>query len=175
MEDLRYPVGKFQPLESITDQERAGCIRDITSAPSILRSTVTGMSDAQLGTQYRPDGWTVRQVVHHLADSHLNAYIRFKLALTENEPAVKSYNERLWAELVDARSAEIEPSLGLLESLHVRWIVLLNAMKPDDFNKTLVHPQSGLMKLHRLLQLYAWHGRHHTAQITTLKARMNWK
>jgi hypothetical protein len=132
------------------------------------------MSDHQLDTPYREGGWTVRQVAHHLSDSHMNAYIRIKLALTENEPTIKPYEEKLWAELVDARTMPIEPSLQILESLHKRWVLLLRSLTPPDFSRTFRHPQSGVRNVDWILQLYAWHGHHHVAHVTSLKEKMKW-
>jgi uncharacterized damage-inducible protein DinB len=175
MADLRYPVGKFQPTAQTTDAQRQAFIQQIAEAPAKLRSAVQGLTDEQLGTPYRPEGWTVRQVVHHLPDSHMNAYIRFKLAITEQEPTVKPYEQQLWAELVDAKNAPIELSLTLLDSLHHRWVLFLKSLKPSDFSKTYNHPENGVSDLDRLLQLYAWHGRHHVAHITSLRERMGWK
>jgi hypothetical protein len=174
MSDLRYPIGKFSPTETLSGEHRARCIREISEAPAALRSAVAGLSDAQLNTPYRPDGWTVRQVVHHLPDSHLNAYVRHKLTVTETEPMVKAYNESLWAELLDGRTAEIGISLVLLESIHARWVMFLNSLKPEDFERKMNHTESGIMKLQRSLQEYAWHGKHHVAQITSLRERMKW-
>jgi uncharacterized damage-inducible protein DinB len=175
MADLRYPVGKFQPITQITDAQRQAFIQQIAETPTKLRAAVQGLTDEQLGTPYRPEGWTVRQVVHHLPDSHMNAYVRFKLAITEQEPTVKPYEQQLWAELVDAKSAAIESSLTLLDSLHHRWVLFLKSLKPSDFSKTYNHPESGVSDLDRLLQLYAWHGRHHVAHITSLRERKGWK
>ena len=175
MTDLRYPVGKFQPEPELNDVSRQNLIRQITEAPAKLREAVKGLTEEQLDTPYRPGGWTVRQVVHHIPDSHMNAYIRFKLAMTQHQPPVKPYKEYLWAELVDAKSSPIEPSLTLLESLHQRWIVFLRSMATADFARTINHPENGMMTLDRVLQLYAWHGRHHVAHITSLRERMNWK
>jgi len=175
MTDPRYPIGKFQKQERITDQQRAELIQHIADAPSGLRSAVKGLDEGQLNTPYRDGGWTVKQVVHHLPDSHLNAYVRFKLALTENEPTVKTYHENLWAELSDARSAPIDTSLTLLETLHTRWVHFLRSLSPADFARKFNHPDHGLMNLDYLVQLYAWHGRHHTSQITSLRERMGWK
>jgi uncharacterized damage-inducible protein DinB len=131
--------------------------------------------EEQLDTPYRPEGWTVRQVVHHLPDSHFNAYVRMKLAMTEQQPTIKPYEQQLWAELSDAKTAPIEMSLTLFESLHKRWVLFLQSLKSSDFARTINHPESGVMNLDRILQLYAWHGRHHTAQITSLRERMGWK
>lgn len=175
MTDIRYPIGKFQHRETVTDAEREQDIREIADAPANLRRAVHGLSDSHLNTPYRRGGWTVKQVVHHLPDSHLNAYVRFKLALTEEQPTVKPYQENLWAELHDARNAPVEISLLLLESLHVRWVILLKSMQRSDFDRKFNHPESGIMDLHALLQLYAWHGRHHVAQIDSLRERMGWQ
>lgn len=175
MTDLRYPVGKFQPEPELTDISRQNLIRQIAEAPAKLREAIKGLTEEQLDTPYRPGGWTVRQVVHHIPDSHMNAYIRFKLGMTEEEPPVKPYKENLWAELVDAKSSPIEPSLTLLESLHQRWTVFLRSMATADFSRTVMHPEMGKIALDRILQLYAWHGRHHVAHITSLRERMNWK
>jgi uncharacterized damage-inducible protein DinB len=175
MTDLRYPIGKFEFKETITDQQRLEYIRQISETPAKLRAAVNGLNEQQLNTPYRDGGWMVKQVVHHIADSHMNAYIRFKLALTEQEPPIKTYEEQLWAELTDARDASIETSLSLLESLHTRWAMFLRSLTPEDFNRTFIHPQQGVRKLSMLLQLYAWHGRHHVAHITSLRERMGWK
>lgn len=172
--DPRYPIGKFQALPSIGEAQRKELIQQIVDAPSNLRSAVQGMSDHQLDTPYREGGWTIRQVAHHMPDSHLNAYIRTKLALTENEPTIKPYEEQLWAELIDGRTMPVEPSLQMLESLHKRWVLLLQSLTALDFARTFRHPQSGLRNVDWLVQLYAWHGRHHVAHITTLKKKMNW-
>jgi DinB superfamily len=175
MPDLRYPIGRFEGKNELRDDERPVLIKQIAEAPAKLRAAVSGLTDGQLDTRYRPDGWTVRQVVHHLPDSHINSYVRFRLGLTENEPTIKPYNEKLWAELVDARTAPVEPSLHMLEALHTRWVALLESMKPSDFARTIKHPENGIMKLDRMLDLYAWHGRHHVAHITSLRERMGWK
>jgi hypothetical protein len=175
MEDLRYPIGKFTADPEVTDAKRPRWIEEIAATPASLRAAVAGLSDARLDTPYRPGGWTVRQVVHHLPDSHLNAYVRFKLALTEAEPTVKTYEEAAWAELSDGRSGPVELSLGLLETLHGRWVLLLRAMSPTDFGRTLRHPELGRVNLDTYLQMYAWHGRHHVAHITSLRERMGWR
>jgi len=174
MTELRYPIGKFQRKEALTAAERAECIRQIAEAPSRLRAAVAGLTDAQLSTPYRPEGWTVRQVVNHVPDSHLNAYIRFKLALTEDQPSIKTYREEVWAELIDARTAPVEHSLSLLDALHFRWVMLLRSLSEADLQRTFVHPDHGVMRLEGLLQLYAWHGQHHTAHITNLRTRSGW-
>ncbi len=178
--DLQYPIGKFAWNRSgegllATEPERQQWMVEIESAPGRLRAAVAGLTDAQLDTPYRPGGWTVRQLVHHLADSHMNSYVRFRLALTENEPTVKPYDEKLWANLSDARSASIESSLALLESMHKRWILLLRALKAEDFARTLMHPESGRGSLEKYLAMYAWHGKHHVAHITSLRERSGWK
>jgi hypothetical protein len=175
MTDLRFPIGKFQMPATVNGATRKGWIQDITQAPTLLRTAVHGLMEQQVDTPYRPEGWTVRQVVHHLADSHMNAYVRFKLALTENEPAVKTYMEDKWAELPEARTAPIEISLSLLEALHRRWQMQLEAMSEKDFERTFKHPELGLVKLERSLGIYAWHGRHHVAHITSLRDRMGWR
>jgi uncharacterized damage-inducible protein DinB len=168
--NLSYPIGKFQWTGPNSDAQRAAFIADIAAVPEKLRAAVSGLNDAQLDTPYRPGGWTVRQLVHHIADSHMNAYIRFKLALTETEPLVKPYDEKAWAELPDSR-LPIDISLQLIDSLHERWSVVLNKMKSADFNRTLKHPELGTVDLDRYVALYAWHGKHHVAHITTLRER----
>ena len=175
MMDHRYPIGKFQKQDTITDEQRKEFIKNIAEAPEKLRTAVQGLSEHQLNTSYREGGWTVRQVIHHLPDSHLNAYVRFKLVMTEENPTIKTYYENLWAELYDARTAPIETSLLLLESLHKRWVMFLQSLKPSDFSRTFHHPEHGIMKLDHLVQLYSWHGRHHVAHITSLRERMKWR
>lgn len=173
-EDAKYPIGKFQWEDGLSEARRREMINQIAETPAQLRAAVAGFSEAQFDTPYREGGWTVRQVVHHLADSHLNAFVRFKLALTEDRPAVKTYEQQLWAELADARTAPVEPSLAMLEGLHQRWVILLRQMSAADFARQFQHPEHGLMKLERLLAMYAWHGRHHVAHITSLRERMRW-
>jgi uncharacterized damage-inducible protein DinB len=174
MTDPRYPIGEFKRNETIDEQERHALIQQIAEVPALLRAAVLGLTDRQLDTPYREGGWTVRQVVHHLADSHMNAYIRFKLAVTEEHPTIKPYQQQLWAELADAKTAPVEFSLKLLESLHERWRMALQALASSDFARTLRHPESGDQNLDAILQLYAWHGRHHVAQISSLRERMRW-
>ena len=175
MDDLRYPIGKFDFAGALTAAGRDACITRISAAPARLRAAVTGLSDTQLDTPYRPDGWTVRQVVHHLPDSHLNAYTRFHLALTEPTPTIRPYEEALWAELPDGRSAPVEVSLDLLDALHVRWVFLLRRLKTEDWSRAFIHPAHGReMSLDETLGMYAWHGEHHVAHITSLRARMGW-
>ena len=172
--DLSYPVGRFQKETHITAEQRQALIDGIAQLPLDMRAAVNGLSDEQLDTPYRPQGWTVRQVIHHVPDSHLNAYIRFKLALTESEPTIKPYDEKQWAELADVRLTPIEVSLSLLESLHARWTLLLRALEPAEFSKTFRHPDIGRLTLDTQLGLYQWHGRHHLAHITSLRSRMGW-
>jgi uncharacterized damage-inducible protein DinB len=171
--DLRYPVGKFTPEENLSDARRAELIGQIAEAPSKLRAAVKGLDEKQLDTPYRDGGWTVRQVAHHLSDSHLNAYIRFKLALTEDFPAIKTYDEKRWAETPDTK-ASIAPSVALFESLHERLVTLLRAMSAADYKRQLNHPEMGAVTLEKYLGMYAWHGRHHVAHITSLRERMKW-
>lgn len=173
--DLRYPIGNFKWEGAATEEKRRQFIAAIEEAPAQLRAAVEGLSAEQLDTPYRPGGWTVRQLTHHVPDSHLNAYIRFKLALTEDEPTIKPYDEKLWAELADSQTTPIEASLTLLESLHRRWVVLLRSLGPAEFARQFRHPERGAMTLDQTLGLYAWHGRHHVAHITSLRERMGWK
>jgi uncharacterized damage-inducible protein DinB len=173
--DLRYPIGEYVPKATLTPAERENAIARIAAVPKSLRDAVAGLSQEQFDTPYRPGGWTVRQVVHHIPDSHLNAYVRFKLALTENEPTIKPYDEKLWAGLADSRETPVEISLALLESLHQRWDVLLRSMRPEDFARRLRHPERGTMTLDDMVGHYAWHGRHHVAHITALREREGWK
>lgn len=173
MSDLRYPIGPFQPDPDATPEKLRGWVETIAAVPAALRRAVEGLSEAQLDTPYRPDGWTVRQLVHHVADSHMNAYVRTKLALTEDDPTIKTYLEKLWAELPDSK-LPITGSLALLEALHERWVVLLRATPTESFARTVEHPDLGTLPLGRLLQLYAWHGHHHVAHITGLRARNGW-
>lgn len=172
--DLRYPVGKFKFPESVSLAERLQFVGEIAATPEQLRSAIQGLSDQQLDTPYRPSGWTVRQVVHHVPDSHLNSYVRFRWALTEDEPAIKTYHEDRWAELPDARTAPVEVSLRLLECLHARWVGLLRSLTDQDWKRTFRHPDLGLISLEKNAALYAWHGRHHVAHITALRKRMGW-
>lgn len=150
-------------------------LSDIAAAPARMREAVAGLSDAQLDTPYREGGWTVRQVVHHVPDSHLNAYCRHKLALTEEQPTIRPYDESLWAKLDDSRTTPIDVSLTLLESLHARWMELFRSMKPDDFRRTLRHPEhEGILTLDWMVAMYSWHSRHHVGHITSLRQRMGW-
>jgi uncharacterized damage-inducible protein DinB len=175
MTDFQYPIGKFQPPEKFSDQDRQAFIQQIEEAPSSLWSVVTGLSEKQLDTPYREGGWTVRQVVHHVADSHMNAFVRFKLAMTEDQPTVKTYDQERWAELPDAKTVPVVVSLNLVDSVHKRFVTLLRSMSASDFTRTMNHPEQGVVNLDRYLSLYAWHGRHHVAHITRLRERMGWK
>ena len=172
--DLRYPVGQFSFSGDLSPAERAVLIDEISAAPEKMRAAVSGLSAEQLDTPYRPEGWTVRQVVHHVPESHLTSYIRFKLALTEDEPTIKPYFEDRWAQLDDARQAPISLSLDLLDAVHGRWVWFLRSLKPDDFQRTFRHPEIGIVSLDKNVALYAWHGPHHVAQITSLRERMGW-
>lgn len=172
--DPRYPVGKYAPPANVTPALRNAAIDEIASAPAKVSAALTGLNDSQLDTPYRDGGWTVRQVVHHMADSHMNAYIRWRLALTETEPTIKPYEENDWAKLEDAAHAPVEVSVRLLESLHDRWVRLLRSLKPEDFARTFRHPEHGVRTLEWMLFLYAWHGRHHTAHIAELRSRKGW-
>ncbi len=175
MENLQYPIGKFEPVRKVSAEQRIEWIKQIAETPTKLRSAINGLSAEQLDTPYRPSGWIVRQVVHHLPDSHMNSYIRFKLALTEENPIIKPYMENRWAELDDYRNTPIEVSLILLESLHERWITLLSHFQDTQFLRTFTNPESGdTLTLENALGLYAWHGRHHVAHITSLRERMGW-
>jgi uncharacterized damage-inducible protein DinB len=174
MSDPRYPIGRFEMPASVTAAEREAMIGTIAAAPARLREAVSDLSESQLDTPYREGGWTVRQVVHHLPDSHLNGYIRFKLGLTEENPPVRGYEEARWAELPEARGAAIEMSLRLLDSLHERWAESLRSTAPEQFARTFRHPDRGAMTLDQHLVLYAWHSRHHVAHITGLRRRMGW-
>jgi uncharacterized damage-inducible protein DinB len=172
--DLRYPIGEFKYEAPLTDAERQACIAIIEETPARMRAAVAGLNEEQLDTAYRPEGWTVRQVVHHVPESHLTSYIRFKLALTEEEPVVKTYFEDRWAKLDDARQAPIALSLDLLDALHGRWIWFLRSLKQEDFQRTYRHPELGTVTLDKAAALYAWHGPHHVAQITSLRERSGW-
>jgi uncharacterized damage-inducible protein DinB len=173
--DLRYPIGKFDWDAPVSEAEYPRLIDEIAGTPGALRSAVAGLSRDQLDTRYRPGGWTVKQVVHHIPDSHLNAYTRFKLALTEDEPTIKPYDEAAWAELPDSQKVPIDVSLDLLESLHARWVSLLRSMDAAGFRRGLKHPEHDrVLTLGQMLALYAWHGRHHVGHITALRKREGW-
>ena len=172
--DLRYPIGEFKYEAPLTDAERQACLAIIEETPARMRAAVAGLNEEQLDTAYRPEGWTVRQVVHHVPESHLVSYTRFKLAMTEDEPTIKTYFEDRWAKLDDARQAPIALSLDLLDALHGRWIWFLRSLKQADFQRTYRHPELGTVTLDKAAALYAWHGPHHVAQITSLRERMGW-
>ena len=175
IERLKYPIGKYERPTIVTEAHRNAWMKDLAAAPGALTSTVKDLTDAQLDTPYREGGWTVRQVVHHVPDSHMNAYIRFKWTLTEEMPTIKAYFEDRWAKLEDANVAPVEVSLSLLDALHKRWVLLLKSMKSDDFKRIYIHPQYGReFSLEEVLGLYAWHGKHHRAHIEALKQRMGW-
>ena len=174
MTDPRYPIGKFAFAGPPDEQQREKLIEDIEQTPAALRAAVKGLTPQQVETPYRDGGWTVRQVVHHVPESHMNAYIRFKLALTEDEPTIKPYLEDRWATLPDVQSTPVEVSLTLLDSLHDRWVRLLQSLQPDEWKRTFLHPELGTMALGKNLALYSWHGRHHVAHITELRKRMGW-
>jgi uncharacterized damage-inducible protein DinB len=174
MSDPRYPIGNFTYQVAPSTEERKKLIDNIEQAPGKLREAIRGLSSQQLDTPYREGGWTVRQVVHHVPDSHMNAYIRFKLALTEDEPTIKPYMEDRWAKLPDTGNTPPEVSLTLLDSLHDRWVRLLRSIETNEWKRTLKHPELGTMPLDKTLALYSWHGRHHVAHITELRKRMGW-
>ena len=174
MDDLRYPIGKLNLQKQATPAERQQWLTNIEQAPAKMRAAVNGLTGQQLDTPYRPGGWTVRQVVHHVPDSHLNAYIRLRWALTEDAPLIKAYDEKRWAELIDARTAPIEPSLALLESLHTRWVTLWKSLSDADWQRTFRHPELGELNIIALGSIYGWHSLHHVAHITSLRQRMHW-
>lgn len=172
--DLRYPVGTFSFSDPLSDSERQTLIDQIAATPERMRAAVAGLNDKQLDTPYRPEGWTVRQVVHHVPESHMNSYVRFKLAITEDEPTIKPYFEDRWAMLDDAQTAPVDLSLDLLDALHERWVWFLRSLRDADFQRTFRHPDLGVVSLDKNIALYAWHGRHHVAHITSLRERMGW-
>jgi uncharacterized damage-inducible protein DinB len=175
MTDLRFPIGNFVRRDELSPDDRRTLIDTIAATPAQLREAVAGLSDEQLDTPYRDGGWTLRQVVHHLPDSHLNAYTRLKLALTEDTPTIRPYDEASWAGLADSRNTPTDVSLTLLESLHARWVTLLRSLRDDDFRRTFRHPDhADVLTVDWLVALYAWHGRHHVAHITALRKRMGW-
>jgi hypothetical protein len=174
MSDPRYPLGRFTPDPNPTPATRNRHIEQIAATPSAMRQTISGLTKDQLDTPYREGGWSVRQVIHHVPDSHLNAYIRFKWALTEDAPTIKPYDEGAWAQMKDSELTPVDVSLTLLESLHARWTVLLQSLRVEDFQRKFIHPDSGPHDLDWLLGLYSWHGNHHVAHITSLRERMGW-
>lgn len=174
MTDQRYPIGPFELESEITKDKRQQYFEEFAAMPDKLREAVRGLSSSQLDTPHREGGWTVRQVVHHIIDSHVNAYVRFKLALTEENPVAKSYDQARWSELEDSRTAPVEASLSLVEGLYQRWVFLLKSLNPDDFAKTMQHPDRGLFRLDSYLGMCVWHGEHHIAQIRSLRNRNGW-
>jgi hypothetical protein len=172
--DLRYPVGKADKKGPLTPDERKHMIESLGAAPAKFRAAVAGLNDTQLDTRYRNGGWTIRQVIHHVADSHMNAYIRFRFAVTEAEPTIKPYDEKAWAELADARTAPVEISLQLIDAIHQRWVILLHSVREIEYNRAMKHPERGLVTLDDTLALYEWHGRHHEAHITGLRRERGW-
>lgn len=174
LESLKYPIGRNRVEEAADKASVNKCIKEIETLPKKLKAAANGLNTRQLNTPYRPEGWTVRQVIHHIADSHMNAYIRFKLALTEDKPIIKPYDEKLWAELPDTNSVDIQVSLDLIKTLHTRWSALLKQLNDKDLSKEFIHPESGTKNLKETICHYAWHGNHHLAHITSLKQRMNW-
>jgi hypothetical protein len=174
MSDLRYPIGCFQRPEVVTEAQRNQAIEAIAALPADMRAAVKGWTTEQIDTPYRPDGWTVRQLLHHVPESHMNSYIRFKLALTEEEPTIKPYDEDAWAHLTDATTAPVDVSLDLLDTLHQRWVLLLRSMSAGQWSRTFRHPDAGVLRLDVNAMLYAWHGKHHLAHITGLRDRMRW-
>jgi len=174
LDDLRYPIGRFRSQTDISPQARPAQIQTLRELPVALKAAVADLNDSQLDTPYRDGGWTVRQLVHHVADSHANSYVRFKLALTEDWPTIKPYDEKLWAELPDALTAPPELSLRLLDTLHYRWVLLLRTLTDDQWQRGYTHPENGRQSIAEAVALYAWHSRHHTAHITELRKRMGW-
>ncbi len=172
-EDLSFPIGKYEKVREITPEQRKQFIREIAELPNNLREMVKNMSEEQIDSPYRPAGWTVRQVVHHVGDSHLNSFIRFKLSLTEDNPTIRPYAEDLWAETAEYKMP-VDVSLNLIDSIHRRWVALLESMSDEDFARTLNHPETGVWTLENLLGMYVWHGKHHTAHINNLKKRNGW-
>lgn len=174
MDDLRYPIGPLT-IPTPTAATRRNHLKDIAGLVPLLREATKGLMPPQLDTPYRPGGWTLRQVVHHLPDSHMNGYIRCRMALTEDKPKIKTYEEARWAELEDARRGPLEVSFKLLDAIHLRWGALFRSLTPDDWKRYYIHPENGKMTLETALANYAWHGKHHTAHITSLRERQGWK
>lgn len=174
MDALRYPLGRFDLSTTVPENDFAKYIEEIATTPARLEKAIQNLNEDRLNTPYRPEGWTVRQVVHHLPDSHINSYTRFRLALTEDRPTVRPYHEERWAELEDGKNAPVEVSLNLLKALHARWVLLLRSMTPEQYQRAFVHPEYGTIRLSTALAAYAWHGNHHIAHITSLRERMGW-
>ncbi len=174
LEELRFPIGKFSRPEIVTPEQFDIFVNEIEQLPYDLRKSVAGLTDAQLDTPYRDGGWTVRQVTHHLFDSHINSYTRLKLTLTQDHPTIMPYNEATWAELNDAKFAPVELSLGMLDALHTRWGISLRTLTPEQRKRTFYHPESGVWRIDQNVAMYAWHGKHHVRHITGLRKRMEW-
>jgi hypothetical protein len=175
MSDPRYPIGKYSFPGAVTPDHRKEWMAEIAATPERLRDAVMGLNDQQLDTPYREGGWTLRQVAHHLPDSHVNSYMRYRLALTEQNPTIRTYQEDKWAELTDAKRAPVDLSLTLLDAVHRRWLILLASMSESDFQRTLYHPEhQKTLTLDWMTGMYAWHGRHHVAHITSTRERMGW-
>jgi uncharacterized damage-inducible protein DinB len=174
MTDPRYPIGRFAPPAEYTADLRASFVRDVAAAPAWFRAAVEGLTAEQRLTPYRDGGWTVAQVVHHVADSHMHAYLRIKFAATEDVPTIKAYDERVWATFPDASDGDVEPSLRIIDALHTRWATFLRSLSQAEYARGLMHPERGPMTIDRMVALYAWHGRHHVAHITGLRQRMGW-
>lgn len=174
MSDLKFPIGKFEFAPGSSMEQKQAWINDIAETPANLRRAVSDLNDSQLDTPYRDGGWTVRQLVHHVADSHINSYVRFRLALTEQSPVIALYQEQAWAELEDAKRLPVDVSLMLLDALHLRWVVLLRSLDEPAFSRAFKHPEVGLVTVDRALQLYAWHGKHHVVHVTALRERKGW-
>jgi uncharacterized damage-inducible protein DinB len=172
--DIRYPIGRFNFKDPFRAEDRPVWLAQLAEAPKKLRAAVAGLSDSQLDTPYRPEGWTVRQVVHHLADAQVNWYIRPKLAITEDQPITKTYAEQLWAELADARTSAVEPSLQMFEGVTARWCRFLESLAPEEWSRTFTNPEWGTLSVEDTLRAMAWHCRHHTAHITGLRERQAW-
>lgn len=173
--DIRYPIGEFHSPAKVTPEQVTGWINEIANLPSVLTALVGPMNSEQLETPYRPDGWCVRQVVHHIADSHMNSLVRFKMALTEERPTIKPYREELWAEQVDYKDFPLDSTLKFIELLHARWVLLLRSLDKGQLAREFVHPDSGIIRMDTNIGIYAWHGRHHLAHITELIAREGWE
>jgi hypothetical protein len=174
LEALRYPIGRLRPRLALDEAERQRLTDTIAKLPVRLAAAVDGLTAAQLATPYRPGGWTLGQVVHHVADSHINSYVRFKLAATEHEPAITTYDEASWARLPDAHGTDVSVSLRLLDGLHARWVQFLRSLGPDAWERAFVHPELGRVTLTVALQIYGWHSLHHTAHITVTRQREGW-
>jgi hypothetical protein len=176
LEELKFPIGRFEKPDTITKEQITQWIDAISAFPTRLNTAVSNLTEEQLDTPYRPEGWTIRQVVHHCADGHMNSLIRLKLALTENEPIIKPFDEVSWAELADSKNMPIAPSLKMIEGIHARWTALLNLLTQEHYNRSFIHPDhNNKIRIDEYIAMYAWHSNHHLAHITTTKERNNWK